>query len=87
MWNKEAGVGVKWAVASSCAVPGVFPPITIKGRRYVDGGMRSPTNADLAKGYDAVIAVSVTGASADPAMTRSRAEAAEAWNRSGSPSG
>jgi hypothetical protein len=49
--------------------------------------MRSPTNADLAKGYDAVIAVSVTGASADPAMTRSRAEAAEAWNRSGSPSG
>ena len=69
MWNKEAGVGVKRAVASSCAVPGVFPPITIKGRRYVDGGMRSPTNADLAKGYDAVIAVSVTGASADPAMT------------------
>ena len=69
VWNKEAGVGVKWAVASSCAVPGVFPPITIKGRRYVDGGMRSPTNADLAKGYDAVIAVSVTGASADPAMT------------------
>ena len=68
VWNKAAGVGVKRAVASSCSVPGVFPPITLKGRRYIDGGMRSPTNADVAKGYDIAVVVAVTGASTDPAM-------------------
>ena len=68
VWNKEAGAGIKRAVASSCSVPGVFPPITIKGRRYIDGGMRSATNADLAKGYDVAIVVAVTGAAADPKM-------------------
>jgi NTE family protein len=62
VWNQESGVGVTRAVASSCSVPGVFPPITIKGRRYVDGGMRSATNADVAKGYDVVLVVSVTSA-------------------------
>jgi NTE family protein len=73
VWNKAAGVGVVRAVASSCSVPGVFPPITIKGRRYIDGGMRSATNADLAKGYDAAVVVAVTGgASNDPAMERFR---------------
>lgn len=73
VWNKEAGVGVVRAVASSCSVPGVFPPITIKGRRYIDGGMRSATNADLANGYEAVVVVAVTGgATTDPALLRFR---------------
>ena len=46
----------RWsAVAASCAVPGVYPPVTINGRRYVDGGMRSAANADLAHGYDRVV--------------------------------
>jgi NTE family protein len=73
VWNKEAGVGVVRAVASSCSVPGVFPPITIKGRRYIDGGMRSATNADLAQGYDAAVVVAVTGgATTDPALLRFR---------------
>lgn len=68
VWKRDSGAGVKRAVASSCSVPGVFPPITIKGRRYVDGGMRSPTNADLAKGCDIAVVVAVTGAAANPAM-------------------
>ncbi|HEY8489372.1 MAG TPA: patatin-like phospholipase family protein [Dehalococcoidia bacterium] len=59
VWNREAGVSLARAVASSCAVPGIFPPVTINGRRYMDGGMRSGTNADLARGYDVVIVVSV----------------------------
>jgi NTE family protein len=46
------------AVASSCSVPGVFPPVTIGAGRYMDGGMRTPLNADLAAGHDAVIVVS-----------------------------
>jgi len=35
------------AVEASCAIPTFFRPVVIDGRRYVDGGMHSPTNADL----------------------------------------
>lgn len=35
------------AVAASCAIPGYFAPVDIGGERYVDGGVRSPTNADV----------------------------------------
>lgn len=35
------------AVAASCAVPGMFAPVEIEFSRYVDGGVVSPTNADL----------------------------------------
>jgi NTE family protein len=45
------------AVAASSAVPGVYPPTTINGRRYIDGGMISGTNSDLAKGQDLVLIV------------------------------
>ena len=68
VWNKEAGADIKRAVASSCSVPGMFPPITINGRRYMDGGTRSATNADLAKGYDTAVVVAVSGAAGDPKM-------------------
>ena len=59
-WDKDSGVPLGRAIASSCAVPGIFPPIALNGRRYIDGGMRSGTNADLARGNDRVIVVSVT---------------------------
>jgi len=42
----DAGVGE--AVAASCAIPGVFTPVWIGGRAYVDGGVWSPTNLDAA---------------------------------------
>ncbi len=35
------------AVAASCAVPGFFRPVAIGGRRFVDGGVRSVSNADV----------------------------------------
>ena len=38
------------AVAASAAVPMVFNPVTIHGKRYVDGGIASGTNADLVLG-------------------------------------
>jgi NTE family protein len=59
VWDAAAGVPIERAVASSCAVPGIYPPITIDGARYMDGGVRSPLNADLAAGADVAIVVSV----------------------------
>jgi NTE family protein len=32
------------AVAASCSIPGWYQPVVIGGRRYVDGGVRSPTS-------------------------------------------
>src|SRR5690348_17427060 len=40
------------AVGASCAVPGLWPPVTIGERRFMDGGMRTVANADLAHGYE-----------------------------------
>jgi NTE family protein len=54
-FDRDSGVPLLYAVAASCAVPGVYPPVTIDGRRYVDGGMRSAANADLAQGYDRLV--------------------------------
>ena len=55
VFDREAGVGLVDAVAASCAVPGVWPPVTIGECRYIDGGVRSTINADLADGYDQVV--------------------------------
>jgi NTE family protein len=60
VWRSASGADLQRAVASSCSVPLVCPPVTIGGRRYMDGGVRSPLNADLAQGQDAVLVVSVT---------------------------
>jgi NTE family protein len=59
LWTRASGVGLTRAVASSCSVPGVFPPVTLNGRRYIDGGMRSATNADLATGHELVVLVAL----------------------------
>lgn len=59
LWNAAAGAPLDRAVASSCAVPGMYPPITIEGKRYMDGGVRTMHNADLAEGHEAVLVVSV----------------------------
>lgn len=57
LFDRATGVPLVDAVAASCAVPGVWPPVTIDGRRYVDGGARSLANADLAAGHDRVLVV------------------------------
>lgn len=54
---KEQGADLLSAVAASCSLPGLSPPISIGGRRYMDGGLRSATNADLAAGYDIVLVI------------------------------
>jgi NTE family protein len=55
VFDREGGVPLTDAVAASCAVPLVWPPITIDGRRFIDGGVRSAANADLAVGCDSVV--------------------------------
>jgi NTE family protein len=54
-FDRDSDVSLADAVAASCAVPLVWPPMTIGGRRYIDGGVRSPANADLAAGCQSVI--------------------------------
>jgi NTE family protein len=55
VFDRDRGVDLVDAVGASCAVPCVWPPVTIGDRRYIDGGMRSPVNADLAAGCDQVV--------------------------------
>ncbi|MCX3062186.1 patatin-like phospholipase family protein [Streptomyces beihaiensis] len=47
VFDREAGVALVDAVGASCAIPGVWPSVTIDGERYLDGGVRSFTNLDL----------------------------------------
>jgi NTE family protein len=64
--DRTSGVPLLQAVAASCAVPGVYPPVTIDGRRYVDGGMRSAANADLAAGCERVVVLAPIARGAGP---------------------
>ncbi|WP_405441893.1 patatin-like phospholipase family protein [Streptomyces avidinii] len=56
-FDRGSGSGLVDAVSASCAVPGVWPPVTVGGRRFIDGGICSATNADLAEGYARVVIV------------------------------
>lgn len=76
-WRRADGVPLATAVASSCAVPGMFPPVSIDGRRYTDGGVWSPSNLDLLIGSDLDRAVFVGPISSEgdlgsPALARER---------------
>ena len=57
LFTAASGVELRRAVAASCAIPGIFPPVMIDGDLYMDGGMTTPGNLDLAAGADAVLAV------------------------------
>ena len=65
-WDRTSGVPLALAVAASCSVPGILPPVTIDDRRYMDGGVRSVSNADLARDYDRVIVIAPSGAADNP---------------------
>ncbi len=54
-FTRNSSVSLLDAVAASCAVPAIWPPVTIGTRRYIDGGMHSPTSADLAVGHQRVL--------------------------------
>jgi NTE family protein len=61
VFDSASGVSLVDAVAASCAVPGIWPPVMIGGRRYMDGGVRSSDNADLAAGAARIVVMSPLG--------------------------
>jgi NTE family protein len=50
------------AVRASCSIPGVFQPVRIADKAYVDGGVVSPVAVDAARkaGADVIIAVDIS---------------------------
>ena len=78
VWDATSGVDLVTAVAASCAVPCVFPPVPVDGSLFMDGGARSVTNADLAAGASAVIVLA-------PVMRGSAARRRRSWRRSATP--
>ncbi len=65
-WDRSSGVPLPLAIAASCSVPGLVPTVAIDGGRYMDGGVRSVSNADLAKGYDRIVVIAPSGAADNP---------------------
>jgi NTE family protein len=65
LFDQDSGADLVDAVAASCAIPGIWPPVTIGGGRYIDGGTRSAVNADLAAGYQRVL---ILAPMADPSL-------------------
>jgi NTE family protein len=64
VFDNASGTSLIDAVAASCAVPLVWPPMTVGDRRYVDGGVRSVANVDLARGYERVVVIAPLTAAA-----------------------
>ena len=55
VFDRTSGVDFVDAVAASCAVPGIWPTVAVGGRDYMDGGVYSIDNADLAVGCAQVL--------------------------------
>ena len=60
-FDRDSGVELVDAVTASTALPGLVPTVSMNGARYIDGGVRSPDNADLASGYANVVVLSPLG--------------------------
>jgi NTE family protein len=58
-WTHADGVPLERAVAASCSVPAIYPPVTLGDSLWVDGALRSWTNADCAAGYRRVLIFAV----------------------------
>lgn len=61
LFDRHSGVDLIDAVAASCAVPGIWPPVTIGDARFMDGGIRSSDNLDLITDTEKVLVLSPLG--------------------------
>ncbi|MER7463702.1 patatin-like phospholipase family protein [Streptomyces sp. NPDC097981] len=57
VFDRASGAPLPSAVAASTAFPGIYPPITVNGRRYMDGALQSATNARLAAGARTLVVI------------------------------
>lgn len=62
VFDEASGIGLVDAVAASCAVPGVWPPVTIGGRRFMDGGVGSTVNMSAVSDCGAAVVLVPSGA-------------------------
>lgn len=69
-FDRDSGVDLVDAVTASCALPGLVPTQSINGTRYIDGGVRSTDNADLASGYANVVVLSPLGGRSQTPLER-----------------
>jgi NTE family protein len=60
-FDRDSGVDLVDAVTASTALPGVAPTHSINGTHYINGGVRSGENADLASGYANVVVLAPFG--------------------------
>jgi NTE family protein len=73
VFDRTSGVSLVDALEASSAVPGIWPVVPLAGRLYIDGGVRTMANADLASGFDPVLVLlpqperTPAGYSIDPA--------------------
>jgi NTE family protein len=65
-FDRDSGVDLVDAVTAATALPGGTPTVGINGTRYINGGVRSAENADLASGYANVVVLSPFGGRSGP---------------------
>ncbi|GCD47689.1 patatin-like phospholipase family protein [Streptomyces paromomycinus] len=68
-FDDTSGADLVDAVSASCAVPGVWPPVRIGETWWIDGGVHSSANADLAAGYGRVVVLAPVAAGGGPIAT------------------
>ena len=78
-FDRTSGVELVDAVAASCAVPGAWPPVTIGERRYMDGGVGSTMNLNLAADCDTVVVLVPSGRGAPSPFGRDPAVEVDAF--------
>jgi len=65
-FTRDSGVELVDAVTAATALPGLVPTHDIDGTRYINGGVRSADNADLASGYAHVVVLAPFGGRSGP---------------------
>ncbi|MFA7552903.1 MAG: patatin-like phospholipase family protein [Spongiibacteraceae bacterium] len=83
-FDKDHNIALIDAVAASCAVPGVWPPVAINNQWFIDGGTRSANNADLACGAKNVLVIAPMGDKKQPGPSSNLEQEVELLRKSGS---
>jgi NTE family protein len=81
-FDRNSGVGLVDVVAASCAVPAVWPPVTIGERRYMDGGVGSSVNMALADDCEVAVVLAPSGRSTPSPFGGGAAEEVDAFGGS-----